>query len=128
MKTAEYRRIALGLPGAEQSAHMNHPDFRVGGKIFATLGYPKPGWAMVKLTPEQQAEFVEKNPGSFLAVKGNWGAKGCTNVLLKNAKQATVAHALKAAWLNHAPAEAVEQAPKIREAIVGNKGRAKRRR
>jgi hypothetical protein len=122
MNVAEYRKIALRLPGTEERAHMNHPDFRVGGKIFATLGYPKPGWAMIKLTPEQQAEFLEENPGSFLAVKGKWGVQGCTNVLLENAKEATVERALKAAWLNHAPHEAVEQSPKIREAVVGSKG------
>jgi hypothetical protein len=121
MNAAGYRRIALRLPGAEEHAHMNHPDFRVGGKIFATLGYPKPGWAMIKLTPEQQAEFLEEHPDSFVAVKGKWGAQGCTNVLLKYAKEASVERALKAAWLNHAPHEVVEQSPKIRETIVGRK-------
>ena len=128
MNAAEYRKIALRLPGVEEHAHMNHPDFRVGGKIFATLGYPKAGWAMVKLPPEQQAEFLEENPDSFLAVKGKWGAQGCTNVLLKYAKESSVERALKAAWLNHAPHEAVEQSPKIREEILGSKGKVKKRR
>jgi hypothetical protein len=121
MNSTEYRKIALRLPRSEERAHMNHPGFRVKGKIFATLGYPKPGRAMVKLTPEQQAEFLVENPGAFLAVKDKRGAKGCTNVLLKDANKAAVERALKAAWLNHAPPEAIDQAPKIREAVVRTK-------
>jgi hypothetical protein len=121
MNSTDYRRIALRLPQTEERAHMNHPDFRVAGKIFATLSYPKVGWAMVKLTPEQQAEFVAGNPCSFLAVKGKWGERGCTNVILKDAKKPAVERALKAAWLNHAPGDAVQKAGKIREGIIGKK-------
>ena len=58
MTEEQFRSIALSLPETSESAHMCHPDFRVGGKIFATL-WPAAGWAMVKLTPEQQAQLRE---------------------------------------------------------------------
>lgn len=82
---------------------MNHPDFRVGGKIFATLGYPEDGWAMVKLFPDQQTEFVSANPGMFAPVKGGWGKQGCTNVILKAATKEKVKAAMTAAWERAAP-------------------------
>src|SRR5215471_699268 len=103
MTTAQFRRIAVSLPETEEKAHMNHPDFRVAGKIFATLDYPKEGWAMVKLTPEQQQEFTHDAPEVFVPVKGNWGKMGCTNVLLRKANNASVRPALLAAWYNRAP-------------------------
>ena len=82
---------------------MDHPDFRVSGKIFATLGYPEKGWAMVKLPPEEQHNFVQAYAGVFVPVKGTWGLRGATSVRLKAAHQ-TVAHrALAAAWRNAAP-------------------------
>jgi len=80
-----FRRIALSLPEAEERAHMNHPDFRVGGKIFATLGYPDKSRGMVKLSPEQQHNFSKDYPGVFVPVKGAWGRRGATNVDLKAA-------------------------------------------
>ncbi len=98
MTAAEFRRLALSLPGVEESAHMDHPDFRVGGKIFATLGYPDKSWGMVKLFPDQQAEFVAAAPEMFAPVKGGWGKKGCTNVLLKAASKERAGAALRAAW------------------------------
>ena len=79
---------------------MAHPDFRVNGKIFATLGYPREGFAMVKLTPDQQDMFVKLAPDAFVPVKGTWGAKGATNILLKNAKSKMVREALLAAAKN----------------------------
>ena len=73
MTADQFRRLALSFPQAIESAHMRHPDFRVrGGKIFATLGYPDRTWAMVKLTPEQQEEFVSFAPDVFVPVKGGW--------------------------------------------------------
>ena len=99
----EFRRMALDFPETAESAHMDHPDFRVGGKIFATLGYPKSGWAMVKLFPDQQAEFVADEPKAFVPVKGGWGRRGATNVILKSARKSSVKRALGAAWLNTAP-------------------------
>jgi hypothetical protein len=72
-----FRRLALTMPEALEVGHMGHPDFRVGGKIFATLGYPDERWAMVKLTPEQQEAFVAADPVTFVPVKGGWGRAGC---------------------------------------------------
>ena len=87
MTAEQFRRLALRLPETTESVHMNHPDFRVrGGKIFATLAYPDETWAMVKLTPEQQGEFVTSQPDVFVAVKGGWGRSGATNVCLRPAK------------------------------------------
>ena len=99
-----FRRLALALPEAVESAHMGHPDFRVGGKIFATLGYPDRGWGMVKLSPEQQELFMRIAPGVFVPSKGAWGRGGSTTVELKSAKVALVRDAMKAAWRNAAPA------------------------
>src|SRR5262245_22695283 len=82
MTPNEFRQLALTLPEAIESAHMHHPDFRVGGRIFATLGYPNKNSAVVKLTPGEQKNFVRKNPEVFKAVKGAWGRQGSTNVYL----------------------------------------------
>jgi len=104
-----FRRLALGFPEALESAHMGHPDFRVGGKIFATLFYPNEEWGMVKLTPEQQAAFVKSAPEVFNPVSGGWGAQGATQVCLKPAKTAIVRSAMTAAWLSVAPKRLAEQ-------------------
>jgi hypothetical protein len=82
---------------------MGHPDFRVGGRVFATLGYPDSGWAMVMLTPEQQAVVTESEPAVFVPVKGGWGRRGATNVRLAAADGATLSSALTMAWRNAAP-------------------------
>jgi hypothetical protein len=103
MTAAEFRRSALALPEAVESAHMNHPDFRVAGKVFATLGYPDKGWAMVKLTPEQQHYFSKDHPEVFVPVKGAWGRKGATGVALRAAKKTMVEKALREAWMSRAP-------------------------
>lgn len=97
MTIEDFRRIALSMPGSTEKAHMGHPDFRVKGKIFATL-WPKGGWGMVKLNPEQQHEFVRAEPNVFVAVKGAWGLRGCTNVRLEEANEKTVRSAVSAAW------------------------------
>lgn len=103
MTAAEFRAMALSLPEATEAAHMGHPDFRVGGRIFATLGYPRSGWGMVSLTPEQQELFVRAQPAAFAPVKGGWGRKGATNVRLRAANKAAVREALSIAWRNRAP-------------------------
>jgi hypothetical protein len=103
MTPAEFRRLALSFPGAEEREHMNHPDFRVGGRIFATLGYPDEGFGMVKLFPDQQADFVAGDTGTFKPVNGAWGRKGGTLVCLKAASQDRVRAALMVAWQNTAP-------------------------
>jgi hypothetical protein len=97
MTPDDFRRLALDLPGASESSHMRHPDFRVRGKIFATLGYPDQAWGMVKLTPEQQRAFVQSDSAAFVPVKGAWGARGCTNVRLSKAREALLQEALAAA-------------------------------
>jgi hypothetical protein len=103
MTVEGFRRIALTLPEAQESAHMDHPDFRVRGKIFATLGYPDSEWGMVKLTPDQQASFVRAEPAVFVPVKGNWGRRGSTSVRLEAASEVALRHALALAWRNVAP-------------------------
>jgi hypothetical protein len=103
MTPNEFRELALSFPEVIESAHMHHPDFRVGGKIFATLGYPDEDSAMVKLSPEGQNEFVRTNPGVFTRVKGAWGRQGATNIYLPAAAKNIVREALTAAWQNTAP-------------------------
>lgn len=102
MTADQFRALALELPEAVEQEHMGHPDFRVSGKIFATLWHDDT-WGMVKLTPQQQAEFVQAAPETFEPVPGAWGAKGATKVLLRRAKAALVRPALLAAWKNTAP-------------------------
>jgi hypothetical protein len=104
----EFRTLALSLPQAVEKAHMAHPDFRVRGKIFATLG-PDEDWGMVKLTPEQQRQFVRDEPKVFQPFNGAWGARGCTKVRLLPATEEPVRRALIAAWRNTAPKRLAEQ-------------------
>ncbi len=103
MTSSEFRKLALEFPGAVESSHMEHPDFRVGGKIFATLGYPDAGFAMVKLTPDEQELFIQMEPGTFEPVKGGWGRQGATSVRLRSATKNAVREALAAAWRTRAP-------------------------
>jgi hypothetical protein len=99
MKGKDFRRIALGMRDALESEHMGHPDFRANGRIFATL-YPDGQRGMVKLTPDQQQEFVQANPGTFVPASGAWGRQGCTSVRLDSADEATVGEAMTLAWQN----------------------------
>ena len=100
MTIDEFRKMALEIPTAVEQSHMNHPDFRVTGKIFASLGVPGENWGMVKLTPEQQRTFIKKAPEVFKLSSGAWGRQGCTNVYLPAAKQSIVRAALDAAVKN----------------------------
>jgi len=104
MTPGEFRRLALSFPETSEKSHMDHPDFRVAGKLFATLGYPDDGWAMVKLTPLEQEMFVKAQPAVFNSCAGAWGRRGCTNVRLKSARKPTLRRALEAAWRLAAPA------------------------
>ena len=97
MTANEFRALALAIEGASESAHMGHPDFRIDGKIFATLGYPDEDWGMVKLPPEQQNEFAQREPNSFIPVKGAWGRQGSTSVLLEQVEARSLEHALRIA-------------------------------
>ena len=100
MTNDEFRTMALKIPAAVERSHMNHPDFRVAGKIFASLGVPDKNWGMVKLTPEQQRTFIEKAPEVFKPCSGAWGRQGYTNVYLAFAKTNIVRAALEAAAKN----------------------------
>jgi len=110
MTANDFRKIALALPETEERSHMNHPDFRVAGKIFATLGYPDKTRGMVKLSPEDQHNFSKDYPDAFIPVKGAWGRRGATSVYLKAAKKAILAKAIEAAWRNTAPKSVVNHA------------------
>lgn len=99
MNSDKFRDLALSFPDAYEQGHMGHPDFRVKKKIFATLG-PEEAWGMVKLTPEQQTLFIDKDPQAFEPINGSWGLKGATKVILENAKEPNVLQALRAAWEN----------------------------
>jgi hypothetical protein len=100
---SDFRKMALAFPETEERSHMNHPDFRVAGKIFATLGYPDKAWGMVKLTPEQQHYFSKDEPDVFVPVSGAWGRRGATRVKVKAARKESLRKALQAAWQNTAP-------------------------
>ena len=106
MTPARFRRIALGLKDAAELAHHGHPDFRVGGRIFATLGYPDTKWGMVVLTPEQQRGFVRDHPETFVPAAGAWGEQGSTTVRLGSVDEDVLGEALTLAWRN-----AVEKDP-----------------
>jgi len=93
----DFRRIALGMKDAAESSHMDHPDFRVNGRIFATL-HPDMQWGMVKLTPEEQQRFVKDAPGVFKPENGAWGLQGCTAVRLDGADEEMVGEAMTLAW------------------------------
>lgn len=93
----EFRRLALSHPGAEEQSHMNHPDFRIAGKIFASLGYPNDEHGMVKLTPELQNEFMKREPRAFRPAAGAWGRAGSTSVVLTAASRSVLTEAIAAA-------------------------------
>jgi hypothetical protein len=101
----DFRRIALGLADAVESAHMGHPDFRVNGRIFATLHHDR-AFGMVKLTPEQQEVFLRDHPAAFAPESGAWGRQGCTRVRLKDTETEVLGEAMTLAWQN-----AVNQPP-----------------
>jgi hypothetical protein len=98
MNAADFRRIALSLEGAEESSHMGAPDFRVGGRIFATLASEKEGYGNLMLTPEQQAEFVAEQPEVFVPIAGGWGRMGMTHIRLAVTNEDVLAGALRTAW------------------------------
>ena len=103
MTIDDFRKLALSLPEATEMAHMDHPDFRVRNKIFATLGYPDKGWAMVNVTLNQRKVLLREDPEAYVPVKGFWGRNGATMVQLRAAKKAMVLKALTAAWCKTAP-------------------------
>jgi len=100
MTADQFRKLALEISGAVEASHMNHPDFRIGGRVFASLGYPDDGHGMVKLTPEQQRTFMEKAPGVFDPCAGAWGKQGSTSVDLAMVKVGLLRAALETASKN----------------------------
>ena len=98
MTAADFRRIALCFPGAEESSHMGAADFRVGGHIFATLASEKEGFGNLMLDPVQQAEFLADAPDIFLPVKGGWGRNGATHIRLALASEDALTEALHTAY------------------------------
>ena len=110
MTAADFRRIALGMKDAIESAHMGHPDFRVNGRIFATL-HPDLLHGMAVLTPDQQSDFMQANR-AFAPENGAWGRQGCTRVTLKAADEETVGEALTLAWRNAVSKGATKSRPR----------------
>jgi hypothetical protein len=98
MNAADFRRLALKLEGAEEMSHMGVADFRVDGRIFATLAHIKQGYGNLMLSPDHQAAFVKERPDLFLPVAGGWGRNGATHIRLAAATEDVLAGALKAAW------------------------------
>src|SRR5690349_4331483 len=98
MTAADFRRLALSLPGAEEGSHAGQVDFRVGGHIFATLASAHLGYGNLMLTPEQQAAFVSELPDVFLPIAGGWGRMGMTHLRLSAAHEDVAAGALRTAW------------------------------
>lgn len=98
MNIKDFRRIALSLEDAQERSHMGSPDFRIDGRIFATLASARLGYGNLMLTPEQQAAFVEELPEVFIPIKGGWGRLGMTHIKLAAANEDVLAGALHAAW------------------------------
>lgn len=98
MNAEDFRLMALSLEGAQQGSHMGQADFRVGGRIFATLASEKQGYGNLMLTPEQQAAFVEELPEVFVPIAGGWGRNGATHIRLAAASEDVLAGALRTAW------------------------------
>jgi hypothetical protein len=98
MTVADFRRIALSLEGAEESSHMGQADFRVGGRIFATLAAAAQGYGNLLLAPEQQAAFVKELPEVFIPIAGGWGRNGATHIRLSAANKDVLEGALRTAW------------------------------
>ncbi|MBK9216754.1 MAG: MmcQ/YjbR family DNA-binding protein [Chloracidobacterium sp.] len=101
MTAEEFRELALSFEGAVEGSHMGHPDFRVAGKIFATLG-PDLTWGMAKLTPDQQSDLIRQHPKTFEPAPGKWGEGGATKIILAHADAEAAGEAITLAWQNTA--------------------------
>jgi len=106
----DFRRLALGLPETTEAEHQGHPDFRVGDKVFASLG-PREEWGMLRLTPSQQASAIEVHPRVFEPFNGAWGARGATKIALEAATESIIRPPLAAAWRNTAPKQLLPLCP-----------------
>jgi hypothetical protein len=110
MTINDFRRAALSMRDATENAHMEHPDFRVDGKIFATLGYPDQNHGMVILPPEEQARLVQAHPDTFSPAKGAWGRRGSTVVRLTGVDEPTLRRLMEIAWRKRAPKRLLKSA------------------
>ena len=117
MTGEDFRRIALRMPQATEGAHFGHADFRVSGKIFATLALEPEGYGVLLLSPEQQAGMVQDAPDLFSPVPGGWGKNGSTRILLAEAAEDILEDALRTAWqkrvaMNARPRKAAQKRTK----------------
>lgn len=122
MTPDEFRRIAVSMNGSVEGAHMGHPDFRASGKIFATL-YPDGERGMVKLTPEQQQEFIRADGRAFEPASGAWGRQGCTTVRLAVVDEDKLGEAMTLAWQNTVKSPVASGPKKKRAAKATKKSR-----
>jgi hypothetical protein len=109
---ALFRKLALSLEGAIESAHMGHPDFRLNNRIFATLSYQDKGFGVLKLTMEQQEAFIADQPHIFSPVQGGWGRMGMTFIHLNEADESIMAGALRTAYQNLHAKQSLKKSPK----------------
>jgi YjbR protein len=124
MNIKDFRRMALSMEGAEESSHMGNPDFRVDGRIFATLAHAKLGYGNLMLAPEQQAAFVAELPKVFIPVKGGWGRMGATHIVLSAANEDVLDGALRAAWQRRV--EKNQKSGKKSSSVAKRKAKAKK--
>jgi hypothetical protein len=125
MTAADFRRIALSFEGAEEGSHMGAVDFRVGGRVFATLASVKDGYGNLMITPEMQAAFIEDAPELFLPIHGGWGRMGMTHIRLAVATRDELTGALHAAWTLRVEKNAGTR-PRKRAPAAGTKAGATR--
>src|SRR6516165_9035893 len=125
MNASDFRRLALSLEGAEEGSHFGAADFRVGGRIFATLASEKQGYGNLMLTPEQQAMFVEELPQVFVPIAGGWGKMGMTHIRLAAANEDLLAGALRTAWRLRVEqnSKAKKRGSTLRIRMAGNRGK-----
>jgi hypothetical protein len=112
LQIALFRKLALSLEGAIESAHMEHPDFRLNNRIFATLSYQDKGFGVLKLTIQQQEAFITDQPRIFSPVHGGWGRMGMTFLHLNEADESIMAGALKTAYQNLQAKQSLKNSPK----------------
>ena len=123
---ALFRRLALSFPGAVESSHMNHPDFRLNNQIFATLSGQEQGRGVLKLTLDQQAAFITDQPHIFSPVQGGWGRMGMTYIQLDQADESIMAGALKAAFHNLQEKQSQKKSPKKSPTKIARKAKPAR--
>lgn len=95
--TGGFRKLALSMPDAVEGEHMQHPDFRANGRIFATI-QPGGELGMVKVPPLEQRRLMREHPDAFSTCNGAWGRAGCTNVHLDAVDADVLRAAMTAAW------------------------------